>query len=224
MEDKGLEAPPPKDEDPDGSKLLTCSDPLEQAWKFLQPLLEMMDSEVRSEQVESIKADLGVWVAVYDVAVRRGQHALCGSKGRNTHGYLWYRREVATSCKSTERRESARPGECGSSLPDYSLPQNLYAFPFLLLFHPLPSLVLSLTTPTDRLIILSIPRPYRRPYCLVNTHNPPARLPIPRILQLRLPSTPSIRSSSDPRFRERLSDSRSSFGRSRRRSLRGIRA
>lgn len=60
-EDKGLEAPSPKDDDPDGAKLLTSPDGLEIAAKFLQPLV--------SVELPSIR----LWVTVYDVAVRRSK-------------------------------------------------------------------------------------------------------------------------------------------------------
>jgi len=60
-EDKGLEPPPAKDEDPDGAKILQAADPLERAWKFLIPLLEW-------------SKDLEVWIAIYDVAVRRKKY------------------------------------------------------------------------------------------------------------------------------------------------------
>ncbi|KIK70186.1 hypothetical protein GYMLUDRAFT_150688 [Collybiopsis luxurians FD-317 M1] len=59
-DDKGLDVPY-KDEDPDGMKLLTCSDPLEKAAKFLHPL-----TTVAQKNIE-------VWIAVYDVAIRRGK-------------------------------------------------------------------------------------------------------------------------------------------------------
>jgi hypothetical protein len=60
-EDKGLEAPAPKDDDPDGAKLLASPDGLEAAAKFLQPLVNL---ELPSNQL---------WVTVYDVAVRRSK-------------------------------------------------------------------------------------------------------------------------------------------------------
>lgn len=60
-EDKGLEAPAPKDDDPDGTKLLTSPDGLEIAAKFLQPLI--------SVELPSIR----LWVTVYDVAIRRSK-------------------------------------------------------------------------------------------------------------------------------------------------------
>ena len=59
-DDKGLE-PTPKDDDPDGSKLLQCADPLEKAANLLKPLATLADT------------DIEVWVATYDVAVRRSQ-------------------------------------------------------------------------------------------------------------------------------------------------------
>lgn len=43
-------------------KLLTCPDPLERAVKFLQPLTTLPESQKNIE----------VWIAVYDVAIRRG--------------------------------------------------------------------------------------------------------------------------------------------------------
>ncbi|KAA1473007.1 N-terminal acetyltransferase A, auxiliary subunit [Dentipellis sp. KUC8613] len=61
-EDKGLDVPTPKDDDPDGTKLLTGPEPLERAWKFLLPLTTLA------------KDNIDVWIAVYDVAVRRGKY------------------------------------------------------------------------------------------------------------------------------------------------------
>jgi len=61
-EDKGLEAPAPKDGDPDGTKLLASSDGLETAAKLLQPLVDL--------ELPSIR----LWVTVYDVAVRRKRY------------------------------------------------------------------------------------------------------------------------------------------------------
>ncbi|KAF8639266.1 hypothetical protein AX16_010338 [Volvariella volvacea WC 439] len=58
-EDKGLEVPAPKDEDPDGSKLLASPDPLDKAAKFLAPLVSLAPGN--SE----------VWLVGYDVAIRR---------------------------------------------------------------------------------------------------------------------------------------------------------
>ncbi|THH15248.1 hypothetical protein EW146_g5195 [Bondarzewia mesenterica] len=61
-EDKGLDVVPAKDDDPDGSKLLTGSDPLERAWKLLSPMITVA------------QGNIDVWIAVYDVAVRRGKY------------------------------------------------------------------------------------------------------------------------------------------------------
>ena len=58
-EDKGLDVGPPKDEDPDGIKLLQAPDPLERAAKVLKPLATMA------------KDNIDAWLAIYDVAVRR---------------------------------------------------------------------------------------------------------------------------------------------------------
>ena len=58
-EDKGLELSPAKDDDPDGSKLLQVTDPLERAAKFLAPLAVQAQDNILA------------WIAIYDVAVRR---------------------------------------------------------------------------------------------------------------------------------------------------------
>ena len=58
-EDKGLEPAPPKDDDPDGTKLITAPDGLDRAAKFLQPLTTLA------------KDNVDAWIAIYDVAVRR---------------------------------------------------------------------------------------------------------------------------------------------------------
>ncbi|KAJ7057790.1 NMDA receptor-regulated protein 1-domain-containing protein [Mycena amicta] len=60
-EDKGLE-PPANDDDPDGAKLLQCSDPLERAAKLLKPLTTLAESNIE------------VWIAVYDVSSRRKKY------------------------------------------------------------------------------------------------------------------------------------------------------
>ncbi|KAJ2918957.1 hypothetical protein MD484_g1411, partial [Candolleomyces efflorescens] len=60
-EDKGLEPPPPKDEDPDGLKLLASPDVLDQAAKLLQPLASLAAQNI------------DVWLTTYDVAIRRGK-------------------------------------------------------------------------------------------------------------------------------------------------------
>lgn len=58
-EDKGLEPPPPADDDTDGKKLIACPDPLEKAAKWLQPIVALAPQ------------NLDVWLAAYDVAIRR---------------------------------------------------------------------------------------------------------------------------------------------------------
>lgn len=57
-EDKGLEAIP-KDDDPEGLKLIGVSDPLEQAAKLLAPLSTLAANNI------------DIWITIYDVAVRR---------------------------------------------------------------------------------------------------------------------------------------------------------
>ncbi|KAI8986666.1 NMDA receptor-regulated protein 1a [Trametes punicea] len=61
-EDKGLDAGPPKDDDPDGTKLLQAPEPLERAAKLLKPLSSLT------------KDNLEAWFAIYDVAVRRKKY------------------------------------------------------------------------------------------------------------------------------------------------------
>jgi len=61
-EDKGLEAPAPKDEDPDGIKALSVPDGLERAAKLLQPIISLPTKNI------------DVWIATYDVAVRRKKY------------------------------------------------------------------------------------------------------------------------------------------------------
>ncbi|KAF5383319.1 hypothetical protein D9615_004982 [Tricholomella constricta] len=58
-EDKGLEVTLPKDDDPEGIKLLSVADPLEHAAKLLHPLSALSTNNIDA------------WLAIYDVAVRR---------------------------------------------------------------------------------------------------------------------------------------------------------
>ncbi|KIL63536.1 hypothetical protein M378DRAFT_164431 [Amanita muscaria Koide BX008] len=58
-EDRGLDAPPPKDDDPDGYKLLKSPDILDRAAKLLDPLLT------------GVQDNIDVWFALYDVSIRR---------------------------------------------------------------------------------------------------------------------------------------------------------
>ncbi|KZT28069.1 N-terminal acetyltransferase A, auxiliary subunit [Neolentinus lepideus HHB14362 ss-1] len=60
-EDKGLEPEPAKDDDPDGTKLLQATDKLEKAAAWLAPLTRLD------------KDNIHVWIAVYDVSVRRNK-------------------------------------------------------------------------------------------------------------------------------------------------------
>ena len=60
-EDKGLEPPAPKDDDPDGTKAITAADGLDQAWKLLKLLL--------ARKLTSI----AVCLVVYDVSVRQSE-------------------------------------------------------------------------------------------------------------------------------------------------------
>lgn len=58
-EDRGLDAPPPKDDDPDGYKLLKSPDILDRAAKLLDPLLT------------GVQDNIDIWFALYDVSIRR---------------------------------------------------------------------------------------------------------------------------------------------------------
>ena len=79
-EDKGL-APPAKDDDPEGTKLLSSSDGLETAAKLLRPLTNLLASSninVR-EKVEGMVKDnerIEIWLTSYDVAIRRRTFSL----------------------------------------------------------------------------------------------------------------------------------------------------
>jgi len=74
-EDKGL-VPPSKDDDPEGTKLLSSPDGLETAAKLLRPLTNLLassDINVRAK-VEGIvknKERMEIWLLSYDVAIRR---------------------------------------------------------------------------------------------------------------------------------------------------------
>ncbi|KAG9079319.1 hypothetical protein FS749_008609 [Ceratobasidium sp. UAMH 11750] len=68
---KDDEIQPPKDEDPDGLKAFSQPKPLDQALKLLRPL-----------ETLGVK-DIDVWLAVYDVAMRRQKH-LQALKALNT--------------------------------------------------------------------------------------------------------------------------------------------
>jgi peptide alpha-N-acetyltransferase len=60
--DKDLDPPPPKDEDPDALKLIGSSDVLEHASKLLHPLSTLTPNNI------------DVWIAIYDVAIRRSEN------------------------------------------------------------------------------------------------------------------------------------------------------
>lgn len=59
--DKDPEFVAPKDGDPDGMKLIGSSDVLEQASRLLHPLTTLVPDNI------------DVWIAVYDVAIRRSE-------------------------------------------------------------------------------------------------------------------------------------------------------
>ena len=72
-EDKGLEVSPPKDDDPDGTKLVQSPEPLERAAKALKPLVTL------------VKDNIEVWLVIYDVAVRRGTYLRNSSRMQYSH-------------------------------------------------------------------------------------------------------------------------------------------
>ena len=59
--DKDLDPPPPKDDDPEGLKLLGSADVLERASKLLHPLTTLAPNNI------------DVWITVYDVSMRRSE-------------------------------------------------------------------------------------------------------------------------------------------------------
>jgi hypothetical protein len=63
-EDKGLEPGPTKDDDPDGSKLLSSTNGLDKAAKFLSPLSDLTPRNI------------DVWITSYDVAIRRRKYSI----------------------------------------------------------------------------------------------------------------------------------------------------
>lgn len=88
-EDKGLEAPAPKDDDPDGTRLLSAPEGLETAAKLLQPLVNLELPSVR------------LWVTVYDVAIRRSKMKIIFI----SQGFLLNsRRELPTGGESPSAR------------------------------------------------------------------------------------------------------------------------
>ena len=89
-EDKGLDVSPPKDEDPDGTKLLQAADPLERAAKVLKPLTAL------------VKDNIDTWIAAYDVTVRRSTFSLFSVFFFAAPDGPLTRREVSTSCSSVE--------------------------------------------------------------------------------------------------------------------------
>lgn len=58
-DEKDIPPTAPKDDDPDGMKLLSATDPLEQAWRWIRPL-----EELRAENIQ-------VWLTAYDISLRR---------------------------------------------------------------------------------------------------------------------------------------------------------
>lgn len=63
-DEKTLEPAPPVDEDPDGSKLIAAADGLDRAAKLLNPIIAL------------VKDNIDVWIATYDVAIRRSKSTI----------------------------------------------------------------------------------------------------------------------------------------------------
>lgn len=78
-EDKGLEAPPPKDDDPEGLKLVAADDPLEQANKVLVLLGEFGKDNI-DVNVTSFDVAIRQSACFIFVSVRRGDLALLVEK------------------------------------------------------------------------------------------------------------------------------------------------
>ncbi|KLO11388.1 N-terminal acetyltransferase A, auxiliary subunit [Schizopora paradoxa] len=74
-EDKGLEPPTAKDDDPTGVKALTASDGLEQAWKYIKPLV--------SEPLSLNRTD--VLACAYDLSIRRRKYVLAAKSLLSAH-------------------------------------------------------------------------------------------------------------------------------------------
>lgn len=77
----------PKDEDLDGKKLLTTSDPLGDAMRWLKPL-ELF-----------AKDRIDVWIVIYDVSVRRSEFAPPSDLSTKKTDF---RRAFSSSTESTE--------------------------------------------------------------------------------------------------------------------------
>lgn len=89
-DEKTLEPPAPVDEDPDGSKLIAATDGLERAAKLLNPIVAL------------VKDNIDVWIATYDVAIRRSKSSLCPLERPSYN--CSYPRKIPTSCPSTKPR------------------------------------------------------------------------------------------------------------------------
>jgi len=99
--DKDLDPPPPKDDDPEGLKLIGSPDVLERASKLLHPLMTLAPNNI------------DVWIAVYDVAIRRSEHFILLSN--LVIGLITLHRKTTTGCWSSEPRCRLKLG--GSTPP-----------------------------------------------------------------------------------------------------------
>jgi len=91
--DNDLEPAPPKDDDPDGMKLLGSADPLELAAKLLQPLTTLAPNNI------------DIWIAIYDVAIRRSKHFVMNFVDLwALTGRLFFRREITAGSSGLKSR------------------------------------------------------------------------------------------------------------------------
>ncbi|KAG6907698.1 hypothetical protein DXG01_007754 [Tephrocybe rancida] len=124
-EDKGLELPPAKDDDPEGIKLVTVTDPLEQAVKLLQPLTTLAVD------------DIDVWTVVYDVAIRRKKflqavQALNRARALNIEHPEVHLRSMHLR-QTVETLPEVQPAPVGTLIKEASdklLPEGLSAFTY----------------------------------------------------------------------------------------------
>ncbi|OSD08807.1 NMDA receptor-regulated protein 1a [Trametes coccinea BRFM310] len=113
-EDKGLDAGPAKDDDPDGTKLLQSPEPLERAAKLLKPLTSL------------VKDNFEAWIAVYDVAVRRKKYLQALQALNNAHRLDADSPELHIRVVDFKRRWSTlsdKPSETVASVVSSTLPK-----------------------------------------------------------------------------------------------------
>ncbi|KAL1747385.1 NMDA receptor-regulated protein 1-domain-containing protein [Schizophyllum fasciatum] len=105
-EDKGIEPPTPKDDDPDGAKLLRAEDGLERAAKLLAPLSTLCSNNIDA------------WIAIYDVAVRRGKHLQAVQALRRAQALDAAHPDLHVRIVDVRHRSPAPPAPMGSVVAD----------------------------------------------------------------------------------------------------------